>query len=97
MGCQFRTIRAGSAALGLSVVVASVTWQSVLLMFMATGLGFSFWTWRKDRNKQQNQEKRQLEWAQLKAARANAERAYANRNQNVYHLSYPMAHAYTRD
>jgi uncharacterized protein HemX len=98
MGCQFRTIRAGSAALGLSVVVASVTWQSVLLMFMATGLGFSFWSWRKDRNKQkQKQEKQQLEWAKVKAARAHAERQFAARNQNVYHLRYPMPVAYTRD
>lgn len=94
MGCQFRTIRAGSAALGLSVVVASVTWQSVLLMFMATGFGFSVWSWRKDRSKQ----KQQAEWAKLKDARANAERAYAARaKQNIYPLRYPMASAYHAD
>lgn len=95
---QLRTIRAGSAALGLSVVVASVTWQSVLLMFMATGLGFSFWSWRKDRNKQKDhQEKRQLDWDRMKAARAHAERAYAARNRNVYQLRYPVTAANSRD
>lgn len=94
MDSQLRTIRAGSAALGLSVVVATTTWQSVLLMFMATGLGFSVWSWRKDRNK----EKQQAEWAKLKTARMNAERAYALRaNQNVYPFRYPMAAAYPAD
>ncbi len=94
MSSQLRTIRAGSAALGLSVVVASVTWQSVLLMFMATGVGFSVWSWRKDKKKQ----KQQIEWAQLKAARLNAERAYHSRlNQNVYQFRSPMAAAYPAD
>lgn len=96
MGCQFRTIRAGSAALGLSVVVASVTWQSVLLMFMATGFGFSLWTWRKDKKKQQ--QKQQEEWDKMKDARSRAERAYDMRNShNVYQFRYPMTAAYRMD
>ena len=44
MFCQSRTVGAGAAVLASSIVLMSVSWQFVLLLFSLAGIGWSFYS-----------------------------------------------------
>lgn len=65
MGSRFRFFGAGVAVSALCFLLASMTWQYVLGMFVLVGVGCGFWTWlteaEKEREKMRAERKARLD------------------------------------
>jgi len=84
MGSQSRTFGAGVAVTAVCFLLASVTWQYVLIFFLLAGIGWSAWSWLSELDRDR---KRQV-WERRKGSPLpSAERKIKSRRTgNVYQL-----------